>query len=243
MTRCRRRAWCRTNGVCNAGAKALLAVAVLWSFGSPSCPELVHVGSDRVAVSAVGAAAQYVSATYSGLLHTYPVLMKSLTAGLIYAGADLTAQWISSRSSRARINTLRVATSGAIGLFCFGPSAHFYFAGLLKVLPGYDFGSLLLKTAIGQIFFGPYVTSIFFAAALWCAGNLTWRSLRAKLAADLIPTLVAGLGYWPIADFIAFYLLKEHFIPPFLNLCAFVWTTFLALQAARQRPANTPAAK
>merc|ERR1712217_940913 len=105
-----------------------------------------------------------------------------------------------------------------------------------RLVPGSDFPSLLLKTAMGQIFFGPYITTVFFAAALWSSRSLSASSLRAKVAADLWPTVVAGLGFWPLMDFIAFALLSEHYIPPFLNLCAFVWTIFLSWQAARARP-------
>eukprot|EP00416_Gambierdiscus_australes_P044092 CAMPEP_0171100338 /NCGR_PEP_ID=MMETSP0766_2-20121228/52900_1 /TAXON_ID=439317 /ORGANISM="Gambierdiscus australes, Strain CAWD 149" /LENGTH=210 /DNA_ID=CAMNT_0011560153 /DNA_START=29 /DNA_END=658 /DNA_ORIENTATION=+ len=160
------------------------------------------------------------STAYSRFLAAHPLPAKSLTAGLIFAGADATAQKISGAST---LSLKRVAISSAVGLFVFGPSAHLWFAWIFRLIPGNSLLDLLMKTALGQIFFGPYITVVFFAAALWGAGQLSWKALRAKVKADLWPTIFAGLGFWPLADFIAFALLSEHFIPPFLNMCSFVW--------------------
>lgn len=187
------------------------------------------------------AAAARCAAAYSQLLAAHPLPVKCLTAGMIYAGADVSAQRI---AGAAALDKRRTAASAMVGLFIFGPSSHLWFAWIFRLLPGNGLLSILAKTCLGQVFFGPYVTIVFFAAALWSTRSLSWASLRAKVKADLWPTILAGLGFWPVMDLIAFCLLSEHFIPPFLNVCAFIWTIFLSFQAARgsRAKAGAPAA-
>lgn len=179
------------------------------------------------------------AAAYARLLVAHPVAAKSLTACALYSGADVAAQRISG-CPVAKVDLRRVAASGGVGLFFYGFSAHYWFSWVLRLVPGSGLLSLLAKTALGQLFFGPYMTLVFFAAALWSGRSFSWRALRAKAAADLLPCIIAGLGFWPLADLIAFSLLSEHYIPPFLNVCAFVWTVFLSLQAARARGFGEP---
>eukprot|EP00930_Biecheleria_cincta_P071188 TRINITY_DN58709_c0_g1_i1.p1 TRINITY_DN58709_c0_g1~~TRINITY_DN58709_c0_g1_i1.p1 ORF type:complete len:255 (-),score=25.48 TRINITY_DN58709_c0_g1_i1:105-869(-) len=175
-------------------------------------------------------------AVYGQFLAAHPVPAKSLTAGLLFGAADVAAQRIGSRAQP--IDRKRLLVSSIVGLFLFGPSAHAWFYWVLRLVPGSGFLSLLAKTALGQVFFGPFITSVFFAAALWGSGSWSWSAFCRKMRADLWPTVAAGLGFWPLMDFIAFALLSENYIPPFLNLCSFVWTIFLSLQAARAKPRN-----
>merc|ERR1712224_564000 len=130
---------------------------------------------------------------------------------------------------------------GLVGLVFFGPAAHYWFKAILRMLPGSDLLSLLAKTALGQVLFGPYITIIFFAAALWCQRELSWAALKRKTAADLLPTLIAGCGYWPIVDFLSFKYVSEAYMPLFPNSASFVWTVFLAFQAARSSSSSSMA--
>jgi protein Mpv17 len=182
--------------------------------------------------AAVAACQNYGSA-YGKFLAMHPVPAKSLTAGALFAGADVAAQRIERRTN---IDKRRTLSSAAVGLIFFGPAAHIWFRFVLRLVPGTGLLSLLIKTALGQVFFGPYITVVFFAAALWSSGLLTKRALMTKVSIDLWPTVLAGLGFWPLMDFVAFAWLSEDFIPPFLNLCSFVWTIFLSWQAARSPP-------
>jgi len=210
-------------------------------------------GSAMVPVLPAGAAAAGVAAVkqcgaaYVQFLAAHPVQAKSLTACAIFASADITAQRIEGASKglggpqgRGLLDCRRTFAYSMVGLLFFGPSANAWFAFVLRVVPGNGLLSLLAKTALGQLFFGPYITAIFFAAALWCGNSLTWANFRQKVGQDLVPVIIAGLAFWPVCDFVAFWLLSEHYIPPFLNVCSFAWTVFLSRQATRQQRTVPP---
>ncbi|CAE8585805.1 unnamed protein product [Polarella glacialis] len=215
---------------------AVLAATALQLFSGCQKPRPLTAARPLALALPGAAGAQWLGAAYGSFLLGHPLTAKSITAGLSFTGADAAAQRIQTRGQNIGLDRKRLAVSGCIGLLFFGPSAHFWFNWILRLVPGTGLLSLLAKTALGQVFFGPYITTIFFAAALWSSGALTWSSLRDKLKADLWPTILAGLGFWPLMDFIAFGCLSEHYIPPFLNLCSFFWTIFLSWQASRVKP-------
>eukprot|EP00929_Paragymnodinium_shiwhaense_P055623 TRINITY_DN27860_c0_g1_i1.p1 TRINITY_DN27860_c0_g1~~TRINITY_DN27860_c0_g1_i1.p1 ORF type:complete len:241 (+),score=22.66 TRINITY_DN27860_c0_g1_i1:57-779(+) len=179
---------------------------------------------------------QRCSASYSRFLVAQPVLAKSLTAGLIFGGADVAAQRI---ANELRTDWKRIGSATVVGFAFFGPAAHYWFKMILRMYPKNDIWSLLAKTAWGQVFFGPYITTVFFAAALWCQQSLSWQALQRKVAADLWPTLVAGCGYWPVVDLVGFAYMPEDYIPLFLNTASFIWTVYLAFQASRRSDKET----
>ena len=91
--------------------------------------------------------------------------------------------------------------------------------------------STLQKAALGQIFFGPTFTSVFFAAGMIQSGTFTLTSWLSKIRTDLPGVWVSGLGYWPLVDFISFYVVPVQWIPLFVNFCSFIWTIYLSLVA------------
>lgn len=58
------------------------------------------------------------------------------------------------------VRTLRMAS---IGLIFVGPSMHFWFNTVSKVLPKRDIATTLIKIVMGQTIFGPAMTSGFFS--------------------------------------------------------------------------------
>eukprot|EP00933_Yihiella_yeosuensis_P016128 TRINITY_DN13895_c0_g6_i1.p1 TRINITY_DN13895_c0_g6~~TRINITY_DN13895_c0_g6_i1.p1 ORF type:complete len:268 (-),score=27.94 TRINITY_DN13895_c0_g6_i1:65-793(-) len=233
----------RLSARCRRITVAILSTILLYQFiGRPALksdryqlPQLVAVPPAAGTPAAI-AALKWCGRVYSDCLSTHPLPAKSVTAGLIFCGADAAAQKIQAGKGKQDLDKRRLVASSFVGVAIFGPSAHHWFSYCLRLLPGNGLLSLLGKTALGQVFFGPYITTVFFAAALWGSGSLTWKALSKKVKADLLPTVIAGLGFWPLMDFIAFACLSEHYIPPFLNVCSFVWTVFLSLQAAKRRP-------
>lgn len=111
---------------------------------------------------------------------------------------------------------------------------------ITKVVPGFDLKSTLLKTALGQAFFGPAVTAVFFGASLIQLHGLTGglRRWPAKVRQDLVATWAAGLCFWPFVDLFAFNFVPVTWIPLAYNFASFLWTIYLSLQASRGTSAN-----
>ena len=107
--------------------------------------------------------------------------------------------------------------------------AHVWYAQITRLIPKNGFKEILTKALLGQIFFGPLVTIVFFAAA--CAQGEGLKTLPAKIKADLLQVQIAGAGFWPFVDLISYAFIPIAYIPLFVNCASFVWTIFLSLKS------------
>jgi hypothetical protein len=180
---------------------------------------------------------QHLSSRYTFCLEQYPIRTKSITAGLIFAMSDLLAQGLS-KSSRddpaAAEDTIvwsRVWSSAAVGFFYFGPAAHYWYSWIFRILPSTSLFSTLQKAVLGQLFFGPSFTCIFFAMSLIQTRTFTLKNWLHKIRNDLPSAWLAGAGFWPIVDLVSYSYVPPQFIPLFVNICSFFWTTYLVLKS------------
>jgi protein Mpv17 len=164
-----------------------------------------------------------------------PVPTKSVTAGLVFALSDYLAQRIeNSKSENAKIDSTRILASTLIGLLYFGPAAHYWYEMIFRLLPGTGLLSTMYKAFWGQIVFGPSFTCVFFGASLLQSGEFTIGKWLAKIRSDLPGAWLAGVGYWPLVDFISFSVVPIIWIPLFVNGCSLFWTIYLSLVANRK---------
>jgi hypothetical protein len=171
---------------------------------------------------------------YASSLDARPILTKSVTAGCIFAVSDYLAQRLESSGSRERkINPTRLLTSAAVGLFYFGPAAHAWYNMIFQLLPGTSLVSTLQKAVMGQLFFGPSFTCIFFATSLMQSGNFTIANWLRKIRQDLPGAWLAGASFWPLVDLVSFSVISKEWIPLFVNMCSLVWTIYLSSIANR----------
>ena len=182
---------------------------------------------------------QSAGSSYSRALVAYPIITKSLTAGLTFLLSDYSAQQIESPSDENekkewKHNWTRTLTSAAVGLFYFGPAAHAWYEMIFKILPGTGLFSTLQKALLGQIIFGPAFTCVFFATSLMQGGAFTMSNWASKIKSDLPGAWLAGVGFWPLVDFVSYALVPIQYIPLFVNLCSFVWTIYLSMIANKK---------
>jgi len=114
---------------------------------------------------------------------------------------------------------------------------HIITLGSLRLTPpfvGTSLFSTLQKAAMGQIFFGPSFTCIFFATSLMQAGNFTLGNWARKIKSDLFGAWLAGVGFWPVVDLISFSLIPKRWIPLFINVCSLIWNVYLSIVANRK---------
>lgn len=180
---------------------------------------------------------QFTGSSYSNALVSNPILTKSLTAGTTFLLSDYTAQRLENTSDDEdgpKHDWTRTLTSAAVGLFYFGPAAHAWYDMIFKLLPGTSLFSTLQKAMLGQIIFGPAFTCVFFATSLMQGGSFTIKNWISKIKADLPGAWLAGVGFWPLVDFISYSLVPIKFIPLFINMCSFIWTIYLSTVANRK---------
>ena len=176
------------------------------------------------------------AASYSAALAARPILTKSMTSGAIFAVSDVAAQKIGAEASDVK----RTITSALVGLLYFGPALHYWLQMITSLIPGFGVKDTLCKTLMGQCFFGPTITCVFFAATLVSSSGLFsgLSELPTKIKQDLLVTWASGLGYWPFVDLICYSLVDPPWIPLGYNVASFFWTIFLSIQASRAVKAN-----
>lgn len=173
--------------------------------------------------------------SYARLLETYPIRTKSVTAGIIFVLSDYLAQAFTksseSTSSSSSLDVTRLLVSGGIGLCYFGPAAHYWYEWMFTLWPGTSLMSTVKKAALGQVFFGPTFTAIFFASSLLQSGTFTLSNFVGKLKSDFPSTWLAGVGFWPLVDLVSYSFVAPQWIPLFVNVCSLVWTTYLVIRS------------
>jgi len=187
---------------------------------------------------------QSMTKLYTQSLINRPILTKSLTAGIIFGLSDWCAQLIESsnggeseesgtKKKETQIVVSRIVMTFLVGLLFFGPAANAWYSAIFKFLPSTSLLSTLQKAALGQIFFGPTFTIVFFGAGMIQGGTFTFKDWLIKIRNDLPGVWASGLGYWPLVDFISYKVVPVQWIPLFVNFCSFVWTIYLSLVANR----------
>ncbi|XP_073122195.1 protein SYM1-like [Henckelia pumila] len=166
---------------------------------------------------------------YLGMVQARPIVTKSLTSSFIYTAADLSSQTLVGESSEYDfVRTLRMAGYGMIVL---GPSLHYWFNFASRVFPRRDFFSTIKKIVLGQLAYGPVMTAAFFSVNAGLQGE-SGSEIVARVKRDVVPTMVKGLMYWPICDFITFKFIPVHLQPVVSNSFSYVWTIYLTYVAS-----------
>ncbi|MCD7448431.1 hypothetical protein HAX54_041922 [Datura stramonium] len=147
-------------------------------------------------------------AWYLGALESRPIITKSISSAIIYAAADVTSQMITMMPSDSldMIRTLRMA---GFGLIILGTAQHLWFNFMGRVLAKRDVVSTLKKLLIGQFAYGPLINSGFFSFNAALQGE-NGEEIAARLNRDLLPTMIKGLMYWPMCDFLTYKVIPVH---------------------------------
>lgn len=186
-----------------------------------------------------------VGKVYSQQLELRPILTKSYTAGLIFGLSDYFAQRIEGSNdvngSSSKMNWTRTLVSTLVGLCYFGPAAHYWYEWIFRLLPSTSLTSTLYKAFFGQLIFGPSFTCIFFATSLIQSGDFTLQNWWKKIRNDLPGAWLAGVGFWPIVDFISYSAIPMKLIPLFINGASFIWTIYLSIISNRGKSSGPSA--
>ncbi|TXG64160.1 hypothetical protein EZV62_011154 [Acer yangbiense] len=209
---------------CNEVSPSLLSSA----FSSSSSSSSTTMAASLAKVGFVG--------WYLGMVKARPMLTKSVTCSLIYIAADLSSQTISSSTSFDLERTLRMAGYGMVVL---GPTLHFWFNFLSKLFPKQDLISTFKKIAMAQTLYGPIMTVIFLSLNAYLQGE-NGAEIAARLKRDLVPTMINGVMYWPVCDFITYRFIPVHLQPLVSNCFSYLWTIYMTYMASLEKAGPTP---
>lgn len=180
-----------------------------------------------------------IATTYDSFLKTHPITTKSITSGIMFGVSDIVAQSLQSKESPSSLflHWFRVQTNILVGFLYFGPAAHYWYSYMFQRFPDTTIKSNLLKSALGQLVFGPIFMVVFFGATLLQQDSFNITTFLRKIATDLPKAWLAGLYFWPLASFISYSFIPKDWIPLFSNVCTLLFNIFLSL-VAYSREAN-----
>ncbi|KAG5254110.1 PXMP2/4 family protein [Salix suchowensis] len=145
-------------------------------------------------------------------------LTKSAASSLIFIAADCPSSQTISLPSSEPYDLERTLRMAGYGLLVIGPSLHFWFGFVSKLLPERDLVTTFKKILMGQTIYEPIMTVVFFSLNARLQGmhrafSTTFASLLTRensaeiiawLKRDSLPTTINGVMYRPVCDFVKF---------------------------------------
>ncbi|XP_010432501.1 PREDICTED: PXMP2/4 family protein 4-like [Camelina sativa] len=171
---------------------------------------------------------------YLGMVKSRPVFTKSVTSSLIYIAADLSSQTIPQDSVES-YDLVRTARMAGYGLLILGPTLHYWFNLMSRLFPKRDLITTFKKMAMGQAVYGPAMNVVFFSSNAALQGE-NGSEIVARLKRDLLPTMLNGVMYWPLCDFVTFKFCPVHLQPLVSNSFSYLWTIYITYMASRAKP-------
>lgn len=185
--------------------------------------------------------------SYLAALEADPLLVKSVTAGVILGAADLAGQAIQQAASSAAadessssassdggggVDLARFARFAFFGFILQAPWNHFYYQILDGALPPTEdpfTATTGIKVVIDQFVQAPIFTVLIFGFLGFLEGK-TAEEIRDQLDDDYVDTMLANWKLWVPATAV-----NIAFCPPilrvlFLNVVFFFWSIFLSLK-------------
>jgi len=173
---------------------------------------------------------------YNDALNTDPLLVKSVTAGVILGAADLAGQALEDSlrdgDERTDLDIARTVRFAFFGLVLQAPWNHFYYQLLDGAIPPTAdpwTPTTAIKTVIDQFVQAPIFTVLIFAFLGFLEGK-NLEAIKEQLEDDYTDTMVANWKLWVPAT-----VINLAFVPPilrvlYLNCVFFFWSIFLSLK-------------
>ncbi|PNH06252.1 PXMP2/4 family protein 2 [Tetrabaena socialis] len=165
-------------------------------------------------------------AWYMACLESSPLLTKAVTCGLLNALGDIFCQLFIDGGA---LDWKRTATFTFMGVALVGPTLHYWYALLNRLVPARGAAGATLQLLLDQGGFAPVFLATFISVLFLIEGK--GSMIRAKLEQDLVETIKVNWILWIPAQFFNF-----RFVPPNLqvltaNVVALAWNTYMSYQS------------
>lgn len=141
-------------------------------------------------------------ATYNSRLACYPITTKALTSLVGFFLGDLVAQKFLGEEGAA-FNWPRVARMAAFGFLIHGPTGHYFYSFLDRLIVGATPIKVATKVAIDQILWAPVFTALFFSFLGFAEGK-SLDEVIDKINRDTWTAVTTSWKFWPLAHTINF---------------------------------------
>jgi hypothetical protein len=169
---------------------------------------------------------------YLRMVEAYPVLTKGATCAVLNAVGDIACQVLLEK--KAELDMHRIVVFSALGAFLVGPTLHFWYSTLSKLVTATGTSGAMMRLAADQLVFAPLFNGLFMAVLLTVNGQS--HLVKAKLQQDLVPTVKANWILWVPAQFVNFRYVPLHLQVLFANTVALAWNVYLSYASHKEVP-------
>jgi len=163
--------------------------------------------------------------SYCNALKTHPLQTRALTSGMVLGLADYTCQKM---EGKEEINLRRMGSMAATGLVLVGPSLHYWYGFLGRVVgEASTVRVVATKLAMDQAFFAPLMFGSIMTSANLINGKPLDQSMD-KLKSEFGTVMQRSWCVWPLATSINFGFVPPPYRVLFNNSVSFCWNTFLS---------------
>ncbi|KAL3688697.1 hypothetical protein R1sor_015006 [Riccia sorocarpa] len=167
---------------------------------------------------------------YMGCLDSNPILTKAITSAFLTLFGDVFCQFVVENAEKLDIKRTCIMT--LLGFALTGPTLHFWYLTLYKVVTVGGTAGVGFRLALDQFVFSPIFIAVFISSLMTLEGKSS--QIVAKLKQDLWPACLANWKLWIPAQAINFMLVPQKLQVGFANIVALAWNTYMSYQSHKK---------
>ncbi|XP_008792439.2 protein sym-1-like [Phoenix dactylifera] len=167
---------------------------------------------------------------YMMALDKYPVTTKAITSAFLTLIGDLICQLLIDQVSKLDFRRTFVFT--LLGLVLVGPTLHFWYLYLSKLVTVPGASGAFLRLLLDQFVFSPIFIGVFLTSLVTLEGRPS--HIKPKLQQEWFSSVVANWQLWIPFQFLNFRFVPQKFQVLVANFVALAWNVILSFKAHKE---------
>lgn len=167
---------------------------------------------------------------YLTLLEAHPVWTKAVTSALLTFVGDLICQVVIDQVPS--LDLKRVSLFTLLGLVLVGPTLHFWYLYLSKLVTMTGASGAFVRLIIDQFIFAPAFIGVFLSTLVTLEGRPS--QVMPKLQQEWVSSVIANWQLWIPFQFLNFRFVPQQFQVLAANFIALVWNVILSYKAHKE---------
>ncbi|KAK2652187.1 hypothetical protein Ddye_012043 [Dipteronia dyeriana] len=167
---------------------------------------------------------------YLALLAKYPMLTKAVTSALLTFIGDIVCQVVIDQAPSLDVKRTFVFT--LLGLVLVGPTLHFWYLNLSKLVPLPGVSGTLVRLLLDQLLFAPTFIGVFLSTLVTLEGRPS--QVVPKLQQEWFSAVLANWKLWIPFQFLNFLFVPQQFQVLAANFVSLAWNVILSFKAHKE---------
>jgi len=163
-------------------------------------------------------------ALYTEWLESMPLLVKSISAGILLGVGDYVSQ---KYENKREIDVGRLLRVMLFASLLGAPVLHIWYGLLDSLWPGQNAQNIIIKLLLDQCLFTPLSIVLFFSL-LGIGEGKSMKEVGSDLRINFLPTLKTSLTIWPLASFVNFCFIDARYRLVFIGCVSIFWNSYLS---------------